>query len=89
MAVSTARYFCLAVYGFKKCCPVHTTPYTKDNAERAKRWQGGHNYHVVTAHPTERGTFVSVETGAHFEASQMGYTKEAWERFLDRIWPLA
>ncbi|TPL66585.1 hypothetical protein [Mesorhizobium sp. B2-4-1] len=87
-----ARYYCLAVYGFKKCCPVHLDPYTKDNVERAKRWQmvgsnGQDNYHIVTAHPTERGTFVSVETGAHFEASQMAFTKEAWNAFLDRTWP--
>ncbi|TPJ51765.1 MULTISPECIES: hypothetical protein [unclassified Mesorhizobium] len=93
--MTTARYFCLAVYGFKKCCPVHLDPYTKNNAERAKRWQmvadqgGQDNFHIVTVHPTERGTFVSVETGAHFEASQMAYTKEAWDRFLDRMWPPA
>ncbi|MER8983923.1 hypothetical protein [Mesorhizobium sp. M0843] len=82
------RHFCLAVYGYKKCCPIHTTPYTRDNAERARRvQQGPHNYHVVTAHPTLRGTFVSVETGAHFEATQQAYTKDAWESFLDRMWP--
>ncbi|ESY35722.1 hypothetical protein NKK48_30270 [Mesorhizobium sp. C386A] len=88
----TERHFCLAVYGYKKCCPIHLDPYTKANAERAKRWQftgGGSkdNYHIVTAHPTERGVFVSVETGAHFEATQQAYTKDAWESFLDRMWP--
>ncbi|MER9596104.1 hypothetical protein [Mesorhizobium sp. M0244] len=84
-------HFCLAVYGFKQCSPVHLEPYTKADAERAKRWQGigpggQGTYHVVTAHPTERGTFVSVETGAHFPASRMGWTDEAWNNFLNRTW---
>lgn len=83
-------HFCLAVYGFKKCSPVHLDPYTKADAERAKRWQEvgpGQfgNYHVVKP-ATERGTFVSVETGAHFPASRMGWTEEAWNTFLNRIW---
>lgn len=84
-------YFCLAVYGYRKCCPVHLDGYTKADAARAKRWQQAgpgqsDTYHVVTPHPTERGTFVSVETGAHFEASRMGLTEEAWAKFLERTW---
>jgi len=87
----TKKFFCLAVYGYKDCSPVHLDPYTKANAERAVRWQQigpgqFDTYHVVTPHPTERGTFVSTETGNHFPANRGGWAVEAWDRFLDSVW---
>ncbi|MER8641017.1 hypothetical protein [Mesorhizobium sp. M1252] len=89
--MTTRDFFCLAVYGYKKCCPVHLDAYTKADAERAMRWQQVgpgqfDTYHVVQPHRTKRGTFVSVTTGAEFEASKMGFTDEAWTDFLSRVW---
>jgi hypothetical protein len=92
MARTPEQHFVIGVYGYKNCSPVHLDGYTLEAAKRAKNWQGvgGGNsttFHICTPHPTERGTFVSVDTGALFAANPSGWTKEAWADFLARTWP--
>lgn len=87
------NYYVLGVYGYQRCTVLHLEPYTRKEAERARRWQGlyagSNSYHVVTPHPTLKATFVSVSTGAHFEAQASHWTPEAWFSFILRTWPAA
>lgn len=82
--------YVLAVYGFKNCSLIGLNTYDQAGAERAIRWQhtGGFTepYHIVTAHPTERATFVSIETGNHFEANRGAFTEKAWRDFVNQTW---
>ena len=85
-------YYVIGVYGYKDCSPIHLDGYSLLGAKRAVNWQGvggtpKTTFHICTPHPTERGTFVSIDTGALFAANRGGWAQEAWDSFLDRVWP--
>lgn len=91
--MTTANRYVIGVYSYKNCSPIHLDPYDAAGAKRALAWQGAGQdtkdhttFHICTPHETERGTFVSIETGAHFPANRGGWTEQAWSDFLQRVW---
>ena len=83
-------HYLIGDYGNGQFSPIHTDGKTRAEAEQARRWQGvgnfGSAYHICKPHESERGAFVSVETGEQFAVSRGALTENAWSVMCDRIW---
>ena len=82
------QHFLIGAYDSSS--PICADGKTLKDARRAKAWQGvagqTEHIHICTPHPTNRGTFVSVDTGAALPTTRGAMTEEAYASMLTAIW---
>lgn len=84
-----ADFYLIGIYGEAGSYPIDLTPHPFADCLRMMRWQGP-SWHGAICRPVagERGLFEESGTGRRLLClDRGGWTVEAWNAFLNRVWP--